>query len=102
MDPADAVGSFVESHELRAAPEFRILDLVSEVGELAKNVTTSSAYGADPGAIRIEDEELGDVLFAAYALAHETGIDPTRALERSIDKYRNRIAESEDPGSGRQ
>jgi len=100
MHAQDTVASFLDEHELHAPPEYRLLDLVSEVGEVAKNVNTSSDYGAAPSTIRIEPDELGDVLFAAFALAHETGIDADAALARSLDKYRTRMADEGGPGSG--
>lgn len=100
MDPQETVATFLNENDLRAGAEYRIFDLVSEVGEVAKNVNTSTDYGENPDAIRIQPDELGDVLFAVYALAEETGIDPHRALEKSLDKYRTRLAEQEDPGSG--
>lgn len=99
MDPHDAVRAFIEDHDLHTSPEYRILDLVSEVGELGKNVNTSTDYGNRPGDIKIQEDELGDVLFATYALAYETGIDPGEALGESLDKYRNRLRVSDDPGS---
>ena len=101
MDPHDAVATFIEEHDLRADPEYRILDLVSEIGEVAKNVNTSTSYGEDPDTMRIQQDELGDILFATYALAHETGIDPGTALAESLDKYRNRMGSDGDPGSGK-
>lgn len=101
MDPHEEVATFIEEHGLRADPEYRILDLVSEVGEVAKNVNSSTGYGEDPDEMRIQPDELGDVIFATYALAHETGIDPGTALAESLDKYRNRMGIGGDPSSGK-
>lgn len=101
MDPANTVGTFIDDHRLRTGAEYRILDLVSEVGEVAKNVNTSTDYGENPQEIKLEEDELGDVLFAVYALAYETGIDPHLALRQSLDKYRTRLSDGEGPGSER-
>ncbi len=101
MDPYDEVATFIDEHGLRTDPEYRILDLVSEIGEVAKNVNASTGYGEEPDGMRIQPDELGDVLFATYALAHETGIDPETALAESLDKYRNRMGVGGDPGSGK-
>ena len=37
-------------------------------------------------------EELGDVLFAAAAVARYAGIDPEQALQEATDKYISRFA----------
>ena len=42
----DRVRAFVERHEIAADVRTRLLDLVSEVGELAKEHLKSSAYGS--------------------------------------------------------
>ena len=39
------VAEFVSAHHLEAPPEIRVLDLVSEVGEVAKEALKGSAYG---------------------------------------------------------
>lgn len=101
MDAHESVATFVDENGLRTEPEYRILDLVSEIGEVAKNVNTSTDYGSETDSMRIQPDELGDVLFATYALAHETGIDPDTALAESLDKYRNRMRVEDDPGSGK-
>lgn len=99
MESRDGVGSFIETHDLHTSPEYRIPDLLSEVAEVGKNVNTATEYGARPEDVRIQEDELGDVLFAVYALAHETGIGPHRALAKSLDKYRSRMTRASGLGS---
>ena len=43
-----AVARFVETHGLQAAVQARLLDLVSEVGELAKEALKGTRYGREP------------------------------------------------------
>ena len=100
MDADRQVTQFIEENDLETDPTYRLLDLVSEVGEVAKNVNTSTSYGSAPEAATIETDELGDVLFAVYALAYETGIDPATALSSAIDKYRKRLDDGDSPSSG--
>lgn len=100
MDPQTEVREFIDANDLHTEPAYRVLDLVSEVGEVAKNVNTSTNYGTRAEAASIDETEVGDVLFATYALAEEAGIDAESALQQALDKYRNRIADTSNPGSG--
>lgn len=43
------VAAFVAEHDLETPPAYRLLDLVSAVGELAKDANESTGYGADSG-----------------------------------------------------
>lgn len=99
MDEQRKVSTFIEAHNLEAPPEFRLLDLVSEVGELAKDATESTGYGDTPDTLSIESDEVGDVLFALLALSHSLDIDVSDAVDEALDKYDDRIATSGDPGS---
>lgn len=93
------VAGFVAEHDLHAPPEYRLLDLASEVGELAKDAAESTDYGATDG-VRLSDDEVGDALFALLALADEVGVDAGEALETSLEKYDRRMAETGSAGSG--
>lgn len=78
-----------------------LLDLESEVGELAKEWLKGSDYGR--GEFRASEdwaEEMGDVLFALLALAERTEVDLEAALRVVLKKYARRIAEHGDAGSG--
>lgn len=100
MDEQDHVAAFLDDHRLHAPPAYRLLDLQSEVGELAKNVNESSGYGGSPADADVETDELGDALFCLLALADETGIDAGVALETALEKYETRLTESGSAGSG--
>lgn len=99
MNEQDRVAEFVDAHSLRAPPAFRLLDLVSEVGELAKAAAESTDYGDRPGAIDVPDDEIGDASFALLALAESLDVDAGEALEKAISKYEQRLEEGEDPSS---
>jgi NTP pyrophosphatase (non-canonical NTP hydrolase) len=100
MTDQQTVAAFVDEHDLHAPPEFRLLDLVSEVGEVAKDATESTDYGANREDVAVSPDELGDVLFALYALAESLDVDADRALAESLDKYRERLADTGRPDSG--
>ncbi len=101
MDEQKAVATFVAEHDLETPPAFRLLDLVSELGEVAKNATESTEYGEHPEQLSVDTDEIGDVLFALLALADSLEIDASEALADSLTKYEARMADAETPASGR-
>ncbi|WP_158056912.1 MazG nucleotide pyrophosphohydrolase domain-containing protein [Halorussus halophilus] len=94
------VADFVAAHDMETTAEFRLLDLLSELGELAKNVNESSDYGTNPDDATIEEDELGDALFCLLALADSQGYDASEALDTALEKYEGRIAEKGEASSG--
>lgn len=96
----ESVGQFMEEHELGGTTAFRLLDLVSEVGEVAKDATKSSGYGENPEDLEVKKDEIGDVLFSLLAVSNDLGIDAEEAFEEAMEKYEKRIGEGGDPGSG--
>jgi len=100
MDEQRRVAEFVDRHGLETPPEFRLLDLVSELGELAKNATESTDYGEDPTDLEFDSDEVGDAFFALLALAESADVDAGEALDEALSKYDARLAEHETPASG--
>jgi len=101
MDEQDRVAAFVAEHGLETDLAYRALDLESEVGEVAKEVATSTDYGRNPEAAAVATDEIGDALFALLALAEAADVDAAEALDESLAKYEARIASSGEAGSGR-
>ena len=99
MDEQDRVSAFLDANDLHAPPAHRVLDLVSETGELAKNVNVATGYGDHPEKATVEKDELGDALFCLLALADELDIDASDALDTALEKYEGRIADSGSAGS---
>ena len=62
MDAQEAVAAFIRENNLGTPPDYRMIDLVSEVGEVAKDATEPTDYGTAPDEIEISVDELGDVL----------------------------------------
>jgi len=95
-----AVADFVQRHGLEADVEHRLLDLVSEVGELAKEVLKSTQYGRAHGALTPNWQvELGDVLFSLLCLGNATEVDMNSALHEALEKYEQRLAAHGSAGS---
>jgi NTP pyrophosphatase (non-canonical NTP hydrolase) len=100
-DPQEAVARFVERHQLETSVEVRTLDLVSEVGELAKEVLKGTAYGREPFApTDAWTGELGDAFFSLLCVANGTGVDLEAALQEAMAQYERRVALRGDLGSG--
>jgi NTP pyrophosphatase (non-canonical NTP hydrolase) len=102
MGVQQQVRTFLARHDLGHTPQTHALDLVSEVGEVAKALLEASEYGRsplEPGAAL--EEELGDAFFSLAALAESLGIDLEAALHSALEKYEARLAARGHSGSGR-
>lgn len=96
----EKVAEFLGKHEMDATAAFRLIDVFAELGEIASEAAKSSAYGLEEHDMEISEDEFGDALFSLLSLAEATDIDAEKALEGSLEKYRSRIDEKGDPGSG--
>ncbi len=101
MTEQRVVAEFLDENEMNADPEYRLLDLAAEVGEMAADATKSSEYGDSPDQLSVRADELGDALFALLAVADGLDIDAGEALDSSVAKYERRITERGDAGSGK-
>lgn len=101
-DIQQEVALFVTANRLEIMVPARVLDLVSEVGEVGKEVLKGSDYGhaafEPTGAWA---SELGDVLFSLICIANTTGVDLAEALQTVLTKYEERLAHKGEAGSGR-
>lgn len=94
--------TFLEEHQLQADPAVRLLDLLSELGELAKVHLNATGYGQRPFVPGEPwQEELGDAYFSLLCLAEASGVDLDAALESVLEKYRRRLEQRGSAGSGR-
>jgi NTP pyrophosphatase (non-canonical NTP hydrolase) len=98
----ERVASFVDMHALRAGAEARVMDLVSEVGEVAKEALKATRYGEQPFETSPAwDEALADVFFSLICLANATNVALVGARDGALEKYRQRLVGRGDAGSGR-
>lgn len=82
---------FAREHNLDHDPGVYTLDLMSEVGEVAKELLLASDYGrraAKPTPNMAA--ELGDALYSLCLLATAVGVDLDSALHETLDKYEQR------------
>lgn len=94
MEEQEKVAEFIAEHDLQGKPAYRILDLASEVGEIAKDAVESGEYGATPEQLEVNTDEVGDVLFSLLAVAESLDIDASVALDEALDKYQRRLKET--------
>jgi NTP pyrophosphatase (non-canonical NTP hydrolase) len=96
----DTVARFVEAHRLAISVQARLLDLISEVGELAKEVLKATHYGHEPFQPTQDwADELGDLFFSLICIANSTGVNLEEALQSVLQKYESRFARKGDAGS---
>ena len=95
----EEVAKFMDENDMEGSVEFRIMDLVSEVGEVVKDATKSADYGMNKENLDVKEDEIGDVLFSLLAVCNDLDIDAEDALQTALDKYKDRIDEKGDPGS---
>jgi NTP pyrophosphatase (non-canonical NTP hydrolase) len=100
MDEQERVADFVATHDLETPPAYRLLDLVSELGEVSKETLTSTEYGHQPADVDVSADEIGDVLFALLAVSEQLDIDAGAALDEALTKYESRVEDAGSPGSG--
>jgi NTP pyrophosphatase (non-canonical NTP hydrolase) len=100
MDEQQKVAGFVQDNEIECPPAYRLLDLVSELGEVAKDAAESTDYGDSPADIDISSDEIGDLLFSLLALAESVDVDADAALDSALAKYDERIDRSGSASSG--
>jgi len=90
----EKVKEFCEIHKLHCPLEFRFLDLVSELGEVAKEIIKSTNYGKAEFKFREEiKSELGDLFFSLVVIANQLNINLEDALNMVLEKYEKRIRE---------
>jgi NTP pyrophosphatase (non-canonical NTP hydrolase) len=94
------VAAFAQHHGLFHDPATHALDLVSEVGEAAKEILLATDYGRTPPQFRPElAGEIGDTLYSLLVLAEVCGVDADDALSITLQKYERRLADHGDTGS---
>lgn len=79
----------------------RLLDIESEMGELAKEYLKASEYGTEE--FNISDdfkEEFSDVLYATISLANELNINCQECIDIVLQKLQKRIEKNNNMGSG--
>lgn len=95
------VKNFCDKYNISCSPEYRLLDLQSELGELSKEILEATNYGQNKELKTTPDmeAELGDVIFSLLCLANSLSIDAEKSLDSAIEKYTKRFAVKNSIGS---
>jgi len=93
------VKAFCKEYDIDNPIEDRILDAVSELGEVAKEVLKMTDYGNSPLQFRSEIKgELGDLFYSLITIANFFDINLEEAIDIALQKYRRRLLKGS-PGS---
>ncbi|MFB6180349.1 MAG: MazG nucleotide pyrophosphohydrolase domain-containing protein [Candidatus Nanohalobium sp.] len=95
----EKVKQYMNENNLEGTTAFRIMDMVSEVGEIVQDAVKSAEYGVKEEKLDVKQDEIGDALFSLLAVCNDLEIDAEKAFQQAIEKYDQRIQEKGDPSS---
>ena len=88
----ETVKEFIRKYNLKTDIQSRYIDLISEVGELGKEILKGTKYGTSKISITDNlESELGDSLFCLITLANELNLDMETCLKNVLTKYEKRF-----------
>lgn len=94
------IRAFCHETGMEASALHQLLDLSSELGEVAKEFLQITSYGAKPlQKTKALEMELGDVFFSLLYLANSLDVDLQTALQLALTKYKERILQKGSPSS---
>ena len=94
-----SVEGFCRKNNLNTSSEFRLIDLISELGELSKEFLKSSDYGKKKVLLTENMKgEFGDVLFSLIITANTLDVNLEEELNKVLEKYSGRMKKG-NPGS---
>lgn len=95
----EKIKKFCKENNLDSPAEHRVLDAMSELGEVAKEILKMSDYGRKEIGYREEiKSELGDLLYSIITIANSFDVDLEEALNMVLEKYKKRLSKGS-PGS---
>ena len=96
----EKVREFTRANKLNPTPAVALIDLLSELGEVAKDILKSSDYSPDLSCQNPQSwDELGDVFYSLLTLANALHYDLERGLDGALTKYQSRMLVKGHPGS---
>jgi len=100
MDYQKIIGEMMKEYGGSVDIMARYADVVSELGELGKELLKGNNYGAEP--FTQTDNlaiEMGDVAAALALLANALNLNLDECFEAAMEKYRKRFAQTGQIGS---
>lgn len=100
-DLQNKVREFTKKYNLEHSAEISTLDLVTEIGEIAKEIIKSTDYGREKPKEREELKgEVGDAFYSLIVLANKHHINLKDALNTVLQKYEARLKDKGSAESG--
>lgn len=94
------VNDLIKKYNLNTDVSTRYIDLVSEIGELGKEIIKGSDYNTkDFEVTKDTKEEIGDCLFSLLALCSNLNLDYKQCLDIALNKYQKRFLEKQNISS---
>lgn len=86
---------------LKPMPTYaRLLDIQSEMGELAKEYLKATKYGTEDFILTKDFElEFGDVLYSLLSLSNDLNFSAENSLDLVLKKYQERLTKNNNMGS---
>ena len=82
---------FALQHNLDRPAGVYALDVMSELGEVVKEILLATNYGSQTPQFRDElSAEMGDLLYSVCLLASASGINLEKAFTATLEKYKMR------------
>ena len=98
----EKVNELIKRYNLESPVEIRFIDLVSEVGELGKEILKGNEYGKkDFCNTENLESEIGDTFFSLICVANGLNINLQNALDNVLNKYENRFSNTGNIGSSK-
>ena len=98
----EKVDELIKKYNLDSSVEIRFIDLISELGELGKEILKGNDYGKKEFCNTENlESEIGDTFFSLICVANCLNIDLQNALDTVLNKYENRFSNNGNIGSGR-
>ena len=96
-----SIKEFCSKYNLYSDEKISYMDLVTEIGELGKEIIKGTDYGIKQfDKTDNLESEIGDSIFSLICLCNRLDIDMKKALDSVIQKYTNRFEKKGDIGSG--
>lgn len=82
-------------HDLKTAPEWSLLDIGVQLGELTRALLKETQFGRENTTLspEIAHEKIGDLMFAIAYFAHLHNVDIETAMRDSIQRFEAKLGE---------
>lgn len=91
----------IQYHKIKMNVASRVMNIISEMGELSKEILKSTKYGTKEFSSFDDFKmEMGDVIYAILSLCDEVGINAEECLDISIEKMKGRLIKNNNLASG--